>query len=285
MKPLKIGTPWGWLPLFLLLLITLPAGSPAQADSGIRKIPQIDLKVRSVGGAPQMEPLTLSVAVDNKKQIRFGWDAGAGKPLRVTLDAESMTTADEGTMSLKLRASLELPDGRLIQSSRQDRVQQRATILFELYRLEGKPVTLAVEATVGETWRAAGAPTVGQPVRFEVEILFVDGDSEVSVERNQLNTFEGQSVRYELAGRDDPSESSLTLRLTPIRIIGDLVEVRVQLSGKLPSRDADDGAHNDELNVVASDENVIVNRGSSTPVDITVGEPPIGYRFRISPQY
>ena len=258
---------------FGLLLI----GLPALADGPIEKIPQLDLKVRAVAGAPKMEPREMSISEDEPKEIRFGWDLEPQRPVEVTLQGKVTQTAVEGAMSLQLRASLQLPDGRVIQTSRTDRISERATLLFELYRFDNRPITLAIDATVGETWRAVRTPSVGRPVVFDVEVMLVDGDSEVAVERNELSTFEGQSVRYEMFG-DDPEESgSLTLRLTPIRLIGDLIEVRVQLSGEMEV----DG----ELDVVGSDENVIINRGSSTPVDLIFGDPPRGVRFRVSPSF
>ena len=97
-------------------------------------------------------------------------------------------------------------------------------------------------------------------------------------ERHELlRTFERQTVRYEFNAGPGPEHEAVTLALTPVRVIDDLVEIRVNLSGRLP-----DG---DDLAVIARDETLLANRGSSSAVTITAGDPPTGYVFQVTPRF
>ena len=70
------------------------------------------------------------------------------------------------------------------------------------------------------------------------------------------------------------TDEALTLELTPVRLIGDLVEINVNVEGRLPG---DDG-----VMLIARDENFVVNRGAMLPVSVTTGDPPVGYRFQVT---
>ncbi len=89
-----------------------------------------------------------------------------------------------------------------------------------------------------------------------------------------LQTFENETVRYEFERGPELTDEALTLSLTPLRLIGDLIEINVNIEGRLPG---DDG-----VTVIARDENLVVNRGAMLPVDVTIGDPPVGYRFQVT---
>jgi hypothetical protein len=62
-----------------------------------------------------------------------------------------------------------------------------------------------------------------------------------------------------------------------VLLLGDLVEIKIHVSGRLP------GEHG--TTVIGRDENLVINRGATSPVTVTAGDPPQGYRFQITPRF
>jgi hypothetical protein len=262
--------------LFALILLS-GWGAHAGPGNPLRQIPLVELEVRTLPGSPDEKPQQLVLKSDRPGRLEFDveWD-GVGR-VRVELTARAEPAGDAGAQSLSLQALLILPGGRKIQASRQSVVDQRGTVLFELFRQDERPFTLAIEATVSETWEVVRAPAVGAPVRFDIEIIRAVGHARESFERNILNTFENQTVRYEFHAGPDLEDEALTLSLTPVRLIGDIAEIRVVVIGRLP--------HGDDVTLIARDEIQVANRGSSFAITVMVGDPPAGYVFQVTPRF
>jgi len=62
-----------------------------------------------------------------------------------------------------------------------------------------------------------------------------------------------------------------------VSISGDLITIQVQISGVLPSSDGPA--------LLSRTERIIASRGSTTMVAATVGTPPSGYRFQVTPDF
>ncbi len=255
-----------------LAVAALLTASAAHADDRVIRIPAVEMEIRALAGSDQeRHPLTLKADRPAELEFKSEWDPLGD--VRVELEARAEPAGDGDARRVRLRAELVLPGGRRIQASREAVVKDRTTILFELYRHDDRPFTLAITAEISQGWEVSQTVSVGPPVRFEVEVVHVRGTTQTSLERNLLHTFVNQSVRYEYRAGSELSDEALTLSLTPVRLVGDLIEIKVNIEGRLPTEDG--------VTVVAREDNVVVNRGATSPVDAVTGDPPMGYRFRV----
>jgi len=260
------------LACFVLLSILGLAGHEAGAVERVKKIPSVAIEVRALcEPEPTARPLVLNA--DRPARLTFSTDWDDIGRVRVELTGRAETAGSEGARRVRFRAILTLPDGRRIQATRDTVVKDHATLLFELFRQDGRPFTLAISAEISQSWEVVNAVSIGPPVRFEIELFRVEGSAHTSLERNMLHTFKNQTVRYEFKRGPEMPDEALTLRLTPVRLIGDLVEIKVNIEGRLPG---DDG-----VTVIARDETIVVNRGTISLIEATTGDPPVGYRFQM----
>jgi hypothetical protein len=261
------------LALAVVFSLALLGGPEPAATDRIKKIPLVEIEIRALSES-EPRPHSLMLKADRPARVQFeaGWDEIGN--VRVELTGRAEATGDADARTVRLQAILTLPDGRRIQASREALIKERSTILFELFRHDDRPFTLALTVQISQTLEVIHTPSFGSPVRFEIEVMRVEGNTPSSLERNMLNTFENETVRYEFTLGPDLTTAALTLSLTPVRLIGDMVEINVNIEGRLPG---DDG-----VTVIARDENFVVNRGAMLPVDVTIGDPPVGYRFQVT---
>jgi hypothetical protein len=256
----------------VVLAFLCPGAHEGAAADRVKKIPAVEIEVLALFETdPTPRALLLTAERPSRLHFATDWD-GVGE-VRVELTGRAEASGSEGARRVRLQAVLTLPDGRRIQASRETVVKDRATLLFELFRQDDRPFTLAITAEISQSWEVTQTVSVGLPVRFEIEVFHVEGNAQTSLERNMLHTFENQTVRYEFKRGPELTDEALTLSLTPVRLIGDLVEINVNIEGRLPG---DDG-----VTVIARDESLVVNRGAISPIEVTTGEPPAGYRFRV----
>ncbi len=262
-----------FLVIAAVLSIVLLGSPDSAAVDRVKKIPLVEIEVRALSESePRLHSLTLKADRPARLQFETGWDEIGG--VRVELTGRAEAAGNAGARTVRLQAVLTLPDGRRVRASREVLIKERSTILFELFRQDDRSFTLAITAEISHTWEVVRTPSVGSPVRFEVEVVRVEGTAQTSLERNMLHTFENETVRYEFRLGPDLTDEALTLSLTPVRLIGDLIEINVNVEGRLPG---DDG-----MTVIARDENLVVNRGAMLPVTVTIGDPPVGYRFQVT---
>ena len=104
-----------------------------------------------------------------------------------------------------------------------------------------------------------------------------DGERSVPLETDRLVSFLHEGVEYSFTRGEGDGRESLRLTLTPVRLDGDLAELEVDVTGSLP------GAKGP--NVLARTERIFASRRATSSFDVTVGDPPAGYRFRITPDF
>ncbi len=261
-----------------LALLLLAGGLIAHGAS--RQVIQqevISLELRpltaSLAGASAQGPRP-HVIVDPKKggEVVFSVRWPADEPSEVTIKATEAGRRGE-TRRISLVAQIALPDGTTVRSERTLDINEGATALFELFRLDNRPLTLAVEGQVITRPVLADLPHAGRPVRFQVQIHRVDRGVAVALESNDLSTFLGSPVRYQFSLGSDDRAPAAELLLTPIRIDGDLVEVEVGLSGSLPG---------EVTEWVSRSETWMTSRGAQQTIGLESGEPPSGYRFLVA---
>lgn len=235
----------------------LPAGQAADDEAG----GEVDLRLEP-GGTARAE---LDVVLD-------------GRPLHVSLLATRLSPTPEAPARVALRAESSRPGEAPVAAERTIGIDGRATALFEIRRDGDRPLTLGVTAVADREMVVRTMPRVGRALAFEVELLRLDGDREISLETNVLRTFERQSVSYRFRIGSPPRVESLEVELTPVRLRGEIVEIEVDVAGMLPDGDGGSVA-------VARRERWVSTRGAGSSVSIVGGDPPRGYRVLVTPRF
>ncbi len=182
---------------------------------------------------------------------------------------------------VRLESELLEADGRTTRAVREIAFEDEfasITTLFEVARVESGPLTLAVAGEVTMRTSLSARPVVGPPVQFLLEIQWVENGNSTSLETDQLQTFVGQSVSYSFRlGRPGEAESG-SVRLLPVQLIGDTLRIEVEMSGTLP-----DGE--DSIAIISRTEEWLSTSGATSSLALQTGEPPKGFRFRITPRF
>jgi hypothetical protein len=103
----------------------------------------------------------------------------------------------------------------------------------------------------------------------------VDGES-VPLETNDLSTFVGETVEYMFRIGHGDSLEHVRLALTPARLEDDLAEILVDLTGTIHA-----GLR--EPLLLSRHDTLFTDRGTTSEVAATVGEPADGFVFKITP--
>jgi hypothetical protein len=88
----------------------------------------------------------------------------------------------------------------------------------------------------------------------------------------------GQSVGYEFRLGATGEAESASVRLLPVRLLGDTLRIEVELTGTVPDGD---GA----LVAVSRTEQWLSTRGTTTSLPLAAGDPVTGFRFLVTPQF
>ncbi len=152
------------------------------------------------------------------------------------------------------------------------------TILFEVARVEGGPLTLAVAGEVTKRMSVSAYPAVGPPIQFLLEIQWFENGNSTSLETNQLNTFVGQPVSYSFRLGQPGEVQSGSVRLLPAQLVGDTLRIEVDISGTLPDAEG-------SMALISRTEEWLSTSGATSSLDLEAGEPPRGFRFRVTPRF
>ena len=225
-------------------------------------------------------PARLEILVDGRSkpttEFYLVWPEETSKSL-LRLRASSGTASGASLHAVDLTAELELPAGGRVRASHHVEFDEERVSLFEVYRVGERSLTLVVDVVAEEETVFSRHPEVGAPLRFVLEIQRVENGRAAAVESNELRTLMGEAVSYAFRlGRDD-STHAVEIRLDPVRMSGDLLEIEVEISGRLP---ADDGPL-----IVGRRERWIASRGAASTIALESGDPPTGYRFLVTAEF
>jgi len=268
-----------WVPLVAMLA----AGSPAVSMPSVQLVErdQVILTVRpmKVSLAPGSEPAVREVElVDRGVELRyeFAWpDPG---DLTVVLFRAAPRPPRSGVKHvLLLEAEVTLPDGRTSLAQRELIFDEEYTSLFDVHREGNRSLILAVHAVHHRETTLAIRREVGEPMQFQLEIQRVEGDISVPLESNRMNTFVGETVSYSFQLGESGEGESLTVNLTPQRLYGDLARISVEVSGMLS-----DG---EKISMISRREDWLTTRGSTSSLSVATGDPPVGFRFLVTPWF
>ena len=227
-----------------------PAGSPSELELGPERPEAIDIVVP--------------------------WGRNGGR-LAVHVTASLASLAPDGEALVRLGASVVRPARPAVEASREIRLSDDGSGLFEVYGEGDRRLLLTVQSERVRRAVARRLPEVGAPVRFGVAISRVDGERVVPLETNDLHTFVGQAVEYSFRSGEGSGLESVRLSLTPASISGDVVTIDAEIDGTLPGPD---GAV-----LLSHQERIIASRQSTSTLGATAGNPPAGYRFQVTPDF
>ena len=97
------------------------------------------------------------------------------------------------------------------------------------------------------------------------------------IERNQLSTFVGESVAYSFRLGDRGEADAVRITLKPVRVVGELITIDIDVSGTLPGEN--------DVQLISKTESWTTTRGAVSSVAVESGDPPTGYRFLVTPRY
>jgi hypothetical protein len=260
-------------------LAALVPGWAAAAPYPLVQVPVYHLTCR-VLSTPGSASVVLSEGTVDLEPDRPGrlemdlpWDASGSAGLALEALRQE---APEGGHRVHLEAVLRPPAAPPVRLDRTVDLTEGATALLELHRRPGRTLVLALEIE-SDRRPVVGIPSgLGAPVVFHLTLERVRGAESLPLETNALHTLVGEGVEYAFRRGGGDAEEVLRLRLTPVRVGAEVVEVDVQLDGKLPGGQGPSELRRDRL---------LATRGSTSSFDAVAGAPPAGYRFRIRPEF
>ena len=272
-------------PVVLILILTLPwAGLVLAGASQIQFVEEawLVLHVQPLlledgeSGALPGKRLEIDPEEGGSLRIRLQWPVPEASS-RLELRATGRPGPPDSVHAVALEAELALPDGRRSTTRRALQLQEGTTSLIEVYREGARGLTLAITAERQVRPRVRPARTFGDPVLFRLEVDAVRGEQTVALETNHLTTFMNEPVEYSFRRGEGEMAESVRLLMTPVRRDGDVIEVQVEISGSLPGETA--------RVLLSRTHTLVTSRGATSAVTVTSGKPPVGYRFRITPDY
>ncbi len=178
---------------------------------------------------------------------------------------------------LRLSASVRLGASPPRRSSRDLTLSEGSTGLFDVVQEGDRSLVLSIRVEPVLRPVVPGPRKVGAPVLFALAIERREGERSVPLETNRLVTFLREGVEYSFSRGEGDARESLRLLLTPLRLEGDIAEIEVDVSGSLPAAAGP--------LVLSRRERMLVSRKATSTLEVTAGEPPAGYRFRITPDF
>lgn len=264
----------------IVALVLLVPGWVAAAPYPLVQVPVYRLTCRVLSTAGSASVVVAEGVAElepdrpGRLELDLPWDASGGA--RLSLDALRQDSA-EADHRLHLEASLRPPGAPGSRLSRTLDLAEGGTALLELHRRPGTTLVLALTVETDRRPVVRMPTGNGRPVVLHLAVERVVGDAALPLETNQLHTFLGEPVEYAFRRGSGDAEEVLTLRLTPLRVVGsDVIEIDVEVTGRLGGEGGTPQSRKDRL---------LATRGSTSSFDALAGSPPSGYRFRVRPDF
>ncbi|HZN54192.1 MAG TPA: hypothetical protein VFB67_02625 [Candidatus Polarisedimenticolaceae bacterium] len=227
-----------------------PAGPPVEAEAGPNA------------------PATFAMAVPWKKNEAA---------LKLRLEARLAPEAPGGESKVWLESTSTVPGREPARASRSVTFAEEGTGLFEVFADGPRRLVLAIHGEQVERPVVRRTITLGGPVRFLVSVERVDGERSVPLETDELHTFIGQPVEYSFRLGEGDGLQAVRLSLLPISASGDILTIDADIGGALPGPGG--------TVLVHRTERIVASRLATSSVAATVGNPPAGYRFQVTPDF
>jgi hypothetical protein len=196
---------------------------------------------------------------------------------KLALSASRVSPRGGNAYAVDFDGRLTLPDGATVHAARSVSFDDETTALFEVYRYGDRSLTLAVKVTATSEMVVSPRRSPGSQVRFRLEIVRVIDGREASLEDNFLNTLIGEPVSYAFRLTDTPAAEAVMIELKPLRLHANIAEIDVEITGKMTL--------DEEVIVIGRTEHWLASRGATSTLAFEAGDPPSGYRFRITARF
>lgn len=221
--------------------------------------------------------LQVGAGSPGREVLEVSWP-GPERPSRLELNAVLAGAAEQWPARLAVEARLDVPDGPRASVTRDLEIAEGGSSLVEIWAREPERLVLVLGGEWTRRPLLQNAPRTTRPVRFRLDIEAIRADRGIPLETDDLATLLGEPVTYSFRrGGSGEQAESVELRATPVRIEGDLVQIDVEIAGRLP-------AGSSPL-VLAERRRLVASRGAATVLTITAGDPPRGYRFLLTPSF
>jgi len=269
-----------WRRMVVAAVVLAPVTVPAQVPYSLKQERMIVLQVEILAVGPEGTSSLGSKQMDvlpsggGSAEVDLAWGSGA----RLRLDATGQPGDEDAPHKLSLHAALTLGSRRVV-SNREMEMREESTYLMDVYEEDRQRLVLVLraEARMRPVLETRLVKAVGAPVKLHLQVDRVDGESFISLESNDLHTFVGQSVEYSFRRGEGDSAESVRLVLRPVRIMGAVTEMEIEVTGSLPG--------NPDRLLLSRRETLVSNRGTLSALTVTSGKPPAGYRFAITPDF
>ncbi len=268
-----------WLPLATFLIAATAQAAPPP-ELTVRRTEVVELRIRPLTASDADRDKTLNLRIDSpdgaRGSLRFEWPE-PGRTCVAAVEARDAVGSLAEDHSVTIGVVLELDDGTRVASDRTLRIRGDSTALFEIYREGESSLTLSVEARIDTRTTYLARPEVTRPVGIRLAVERLDGDRAIPLETNALQTFLGLPVAYafDLGGTED--DDAIRIRFTPQSIAGGVVTLDVAFEGRLGTPAGPEWT--------GRTQRIVTTSGTTTAVPVQAGDPPVGYRFLVTPQF
>lgn len=269
----------------LLLVILLLASSHAtrlHAEVSILEEERILLEIEPllvVGEGTQSlgrHPLEIPASAKGAVDIPVPW-GGATVQAKLHLEGSGGPGQSAGEFDFRVEARLTFPDAAVVRADRSFHINEGTSSLFEVYGSREQRLVLSIRAERVARLVPRRAGGAGPHVLFQLVVERLDGERSIPLESDRLSTFVGESVEYSFHRGAGDALESLRLRLTPVRLEGDIAVVEAEVAGSLPGTEGPV--------MVSRRDRLLTTRGATSTFTVAAATPPVGYRFRITPDF
>ena len=268
-----------WILLLVALLQALPAASMPAVRLVEKDLVLLTVQPMNAKFAPGSDRPAEQIELEDRGTelyFRFAWP-DADKTTKVLLRASPRPPRFGAKHVVLLEAKVTLPDGKKVRATREMVFNESYTSLFEVYRESGRTLVLAVKAEHYRDTRLTVVRDPGDPIQFQLEIQRVEGEQSFALETNRMNTFVGDPVTYSFQIGEYGEGVSLSIRLTPQKLYGDVAQIEVDISGMLS-----DG---EQTSMISRTEDWLTTRGATSSLSVATGDPPTGFKFLVTPWF
>jgi hypothetical protein len=268
----------------LLVIAGALLGSPLLAAPavGIEKRTKITVEVRPLTAelVSEREHLYATLVLDSEDpaetELRLAWPESDDRSTLV-LSAARVTARPGSAFAVDFDGRLTLPDGATVHAARSMAFDEEETALFEVYRYGDRSLTLVINDTATTEMVVAAKRAPGSQVRFRLEIVKVVEGREASLEDNYMNTLVGEPVTYSFRLAETPGAEAISIEMKPLRLHANIAEIDVEITGKMTL--------DEQVIVIGRTEHWLASRGATSTLAFEAGDPPSGYRFRITARF
>ena len=273
-----------YLPLLLVTLWTAVTGLqsvrcapyPVEMESRLR----LDLRPMTVQGdkTRTFENRQVTITPDKGAVLRFTLDwPGTSKPAKVKLWFHGNPSGAGESHQVTLDSQVTLPGEQTVTANRVIHLDERSMRFVEIYARGDIHLTLALELELTLTPVVQQPSGMDRPVEFNLQVARISGEETILLETDTLRTFLGQPVTYSFRRGAGSTLETVQLELLPMSIEGNVLQARVTWTGEIQTGTTP--------LYLSRSETILTSRSAASEFHATVGEPPEGYSFTVTPGF